>query len=167
MAPLQEFPYNREAAAAYANRWAFQRNPRYFDFSKLGGNCTNFASQCIYAGSGVMNYKPTYGWYYNSSSSRSPSWTGVVYLYNFLIGNKGAGPYGIQTSMDQVLPGDIAQLSFAHNVYSHTPVIVEIQGEPTLDHILIAANTFDANRRPLSSYEFQNIRFVHIAGVRK
>ena len=64
----------------------------------MGGDCTNFASQCIYAGSGVMNYTPTMGWYYSSGSNRSPSWTGVVYLYNFLTGNKSAGPYGVETN---------------------------------------------------------------------
>ena len=56
--------YNRANAVAYAKKWAYGRNPKYYDFSDLGGDCTNFASQCIYAGSGVMNYTPTYGWYY-------------------------------------------------------------------------------------------------------
>ena len=58
--------YNRANAVAYAKKWAYGRNPKYYDFSDLGGDCTNFASQCIYAGSGVMNYTPTYGWYYIS-----------------------------------------------------------------------------------------------------
>ena len=85
---LKEIGYQREAVLEYAKRWAKGRNPRYLDFEHLGGDCTNFASQCIYAGSGVMNYTPTMGWYYSSGSNRSPSWTGVVYLYNFLTGNK-------------------------------------------------------------------------------
>ena len=51
--------YNRANAVAYAKKWAYGRNPKYYDFSDLGGDCTNFASQCIYAGSGVMNYTPT------------------------------------------------------------------------------------------------------------
>ena len=55
--------YDRRSAAAYAQRWAYFRNPDFLDFSDLGGDCTNFASQCIYAGSGVMNFTPTYGWY--------------------------------------------------------------------------------------------------------
>jgi hypothetical protein len=56
--------YDRRAAVEYAHRWAYGRNPRYYDFEKLGGDCTNFASQCLYAGSGVMNYTPQLGWYY-------------------------------------------------------------------------------------------------------
>ncbi|MDE6790670.1 MAG: amidase domain-containing protein, partial [Clostridia bacterium] len=68
--------YDRRAAVAYARRWAFSRNPNYFDFSNLGGDCTNFASQCVYAGSGIMNYTPVFGWYYISADNRTASWTG-------------------------------------------------------------------------------------------
>ena len=94
---MKEIGYQREAVLEYAKRWAKGRNPRYLDFEHMGGDCTNFASQCIYAGSGVMNYTPTMGWYYSSGSNRSPSWTGVAYLYNFLTGNNSAGSYGVDT----------------------------------------------------------------------
>ena len=86
--------YNREKAVEYANRWAYGRNPAFYDFSELGGDCTNFASQCLYAGSGIMNFTPIFGWYYIDASNRTASWTGVEYLYNFLINNKGSGPQG-------------------------------------------------------------------------
>lgn len=46
--------YDRAAAVAYAHRWAFRRNPAYYDYEKIGGDCTNYASQCLYAGSGIM-----------------------------------------------------------------------------------------------------------------
>ena len=49
--------YNRDAAVAYAEKWALSRNPAFYNFSGIGGDCTNFASQCIYAGSGVMSYR--------------------------------------------------------------------------------------------------------------
>ena len=68
-------PYDRQAAVAYAHRWAYLRNPAFYNFDKLGGDCTNFASQCLYAGAGVMDYTPTFGWYYNSQYSRAPAWT--------------------------------------------------------------------------------------------
>ena len=51
-------PYDRRAAIRYAHRWAFGRNPRYYDYENIGGDCTNFASQCLYAGTGVMNFTP-------------------------------------------------------------------------------------------------------------
>ena len=43
-----------------------------------------------------MNYTPIFGWYYRSSSDRTASWTGVEYLYNFLIGNRSVGPYAVE-----------------------------------------------------------------------
>ena len=77
--------YNRQKAKEYAKIWAYKRNPRYYNYDSLGGDCTNFISQCIYAGSGVMNYTKTYGWYYNNANDKSPSWTGVDFLYNFFV----------------------------------------------------------------------------------
>ena len=82
-----EFAYNREKAVAYAHQWAYRRNPAFLDFQELGGDCTNYASQCIFAGAGIMNYTPVYGWYYINGNNRTASWTGVVYLYNFLTQN--------------------------------------------------------------------------------
>ena len=63
-------PYNRQAAVQYAHRWAYGRNPRFYDYQGLGGDCTNFASQCLYAGTGIMNFTPVYGWYYRSANER-------------------------------------------------------------------------------------------------
>ena len=77
--------YNRSQAVLYALFWAFSRNPAYYDFSYIGGDCTNFVSQSLYAGGEVMNFTPTFGWYFISSEDRSPSWTGVEFLYNFLV----------------------------------------------------------------------------------
>lgn len=165
-----ELTYDRQAAKDYARKWAYNRNPDYYDFSAIGGDCTNFASQCLLAGSyGVMNYAPTYGWYYRSVRDRAPAWTGVTFLYNFITANTGVGPYGYETSISRMEPGDIVQLSISGGDYHHSPVIVDILKEEdrTLDDILVAAHTYDTDRRPLSTYSAQKIRFLHIEGVRK
>ena len=100
-------PYDRRAAVAYAHRWAYHRNPDFYNFDELGGDCTNFASQCLYAGSGVMNYTPTFGWYYNSQYNRAPAWTGVPFFYNFLTRKQESpGPVGRETGPEEVRPGD-------------------------------------------------------------
>jgi len=39
-----EIVYNREKAIEYAQKWAYKRNPRYFDFEDIGGDCTNVVS---------------------------------------------------------------------------------------------------------------------------
>lgn len=43
-------PYDRLEAVIYAHRWAYGRNPAFYDYEEIGGDCTNYASQCIYAG---------------------------------------------------------------------------------------------------------------------
>ncbi len=158
---MRDIPYNRAAAVAYARRWALGRNPAYYDFEELGGDCTNFASQCIYAGAGVMNYTPETGWYYISVNDRAAAWTGVEYLYNFLVNNRSVGPYGHRVSQQEIQPGDIVQLGRSDGSFYHTPVILSVRPQ-----ILVAAHTYDALDRPLSSYNYDQVRFVHIDGVR-
>lgn len=159
--------YDRSKAVEYAHRWAFGRNHKYLDFEHLGGDCTNFASQVIYSGSGVMNYTPTFGWYYRSSYDRTPSWTGVNYLYNFLINNKGAGPFAQQVDVKDIQPGDIIQLAFrSSSSFDHSPVVVETGYPVSLNNILIAAHTYDRDYYPITNYKWVDIRFIHILGVR-
>ena len=158
-------PYNRDAAVEYANTWAYARNPAYFDFSDIGGNCTNFASQCIYAGSGVMNYTPVYGWFYISANNKAPAWTGVNELFRFLTTNRGSGPQGEVVTLNEIEPGDVIQLRFTDAPrFDHTPVVTDI-GDRTPDTILIAANSNDARCRPLSSYNYKELRPIHIYNV--
>ena len=158
---MREKAYDRNAAVSYARRWALSRNPAYYDFQNIGGDCTNFASQCIFAGAGVMNYTPTMGWYYRSVSDRSPSWSGVEYLHNFLVNNRSVGPYGEIVPQSQAQPGDIVQLGTYEGRFYHSPVITAVYPE-----ILVAAHTYDALDRPLSSYSYDTARFIHIEGVR-
>lgn len=158
---MRQRPYDRDAAVAYARRWALSRNPVYYDFQELGGDCTNFASQCLFAGAGIMNYTPVTGWFYRSASDRSASWTGVEYLYDFLTGNRSVGPYARAAERGSVLPGDIVQLGTRDGHFYHTPVITAVSPQ-----ILVAAHTFDALDRPLSTYSYAAARFLHIEGVR-
>lgn len=163
----REIGYDRDKAVAYARKWALGRNPRYFNFSGLGGDCANFASQCLFAGCGVMNHKPLFGWYYNSPDDRTPSWSGVKYLYNFLTGNTGAGPYANETPISAIAPGDIIQLATYMPDYHHTLVVLEAGPVPAPDNILIATHSYDNIDWPLKRYDYKKIRFLHIEGARK
>ena len=151
--------YNREKAVAYAKKWAYSRNPKYYNYDKIGGDCTNFISQCIFAGSGIMNYNEN-GWYYKNANNKSPSWTGVEFLYNFIVQNKGISIFGKEVDDNQVDIGDIIQLSFDGNIYGHTLIIVN------RENLSIASHTFDSYDRKLSSYNYRKARFIHIEGVR-
>lgn len=154
--------YNRNAAIEYAWKWAYSRNPRYIDFSNLGGDCTNFISQCIYAGSNVMNFTPDTGWYYISSSERAAAWTSANFLGKFLITNKGNGPLAIYTDINLLEKGDLVQLSFGDNVFTHSLLVIN-----TFPIITVATHTNDAYDRPLNSYNYELIRYLHIMGANK
>lgn len=152
--------YNRTRAVQYAERWAFSRNPAYDNFDALGGDCTNFVSQCLFAGGAKMNYRKTFGWYYIDLNNRAPAWTGVPYLYNFLTQNKGTGPYGIEVAVEALEPGDIVQLDFGAG-WKHTQLVVS-----TAQGIHVATHTDDSFNRPLDSYFYVKARYIHIVGVR-
>lgn len=158
---MREIPYDRDAAVAYARTWALGRNPDFYDFENVGGDCTNFASQCLYAGAGVMNFTSVMGWFYRSSYDRTASWSGVKYLYNFLVYNLAVGPYARLVPQAEAEPGDIVQLGTRYGDFYHSPVITAVS--PV---ILVAAHTFDALDRPLSDYAYDQARFLHIDGVR-
>ena len=155
-------PYRRDRAVEYARRYAFSQNPLFSDFEEIGGNCTNFVSQCVYAGSCKMNYTKTFGWYYISLNERSPSWSGVEFFYNFITSNAGVGPFGREATSDEVEIGDVIQLAKADGNFYHTLLIVGFDGE----EILVSAQSVDAFMRPLSEYEYDISRFIKIEGVR-
>ena len=159
--------YDAAATVRYAKKWAYKRNPAYYNFDGLGGDCTAFASQCLYAGSGVMNYTPTFGWYYISLRDRAPAWSGVQYFYNFLtdnlrgVGNK-VGPFGVAVTVDKVGLGDFIQLGDEHGKFYHTLVVTGFRGKEPL----VSSHSVDSSDRPLSSYRYYTARAIKILGVR-
>lgn len=155
-------PYLRVNAVRYARKFAFSQNPYFSSFRGIGGNCTNFVSQAIYAGSCQMNYTPTFGWYYISLNERSPSWTGVDYFYNFIINNRDVGPFGREAKLDELEIGDVIQLGRSGEGFYHTLLVVGFSGEDTL----VAAQTDDALDRPLRTYTNDFARYIKIEGVR-
>ena len=155
-------PYNREAARDYALKWAYGYNPDFYNFDKLGGDCTNFASQVLYAGGLPMNYTPTLGWYYISLNDRAPAWTGVNEFYRFLTTNTGVGPKAREVGIDEIQLADIVQINYGRDQsFDHTPVIVDV-GEKNPETILLAAHSCPAKNRPLSTYDYVDVRFLHI-----
>ncbi|MDR0314925.1 MAG: amidase domain-containing protein [Oscillospiraceae bacterium] len=157
--------YNRDRAVEYAHKWAFGRNSAYYNFDGMGGDCTNFVSQCIYAGGAVMNYVPDLGWFYVSSKKRSAAWSGVQYLYNFLTKNKSVGPYGHEAPISETHIGDVIQLRFDKDSYTHSLFVVKVGEEPSENNIYISCHTMDSDNRPLNSYDYTSHRLIHIDGI--
>ena len=107
-----------------------------------------------------MNYTKDTGWYYKNGNDKSPTWSGVEYLYKFLTQNKGIGPYAKEVKQEEVEIGDIAQISFDNIKFAHTLVIVKIENVKDLSKIFIASHTFDSFNRAISSYKLKKIRYI-------
>ncbi len=157
--------YNRDLAIEYAYHWWNSYNPKFYNFENLGGDCTNFVSQCLWYGGIDMLYTPL-GWYYSNLNNRSPSWTGVDEFFNFATNNNDL--YGVKAKVcyiDDLQIGDIVQMMQNNeNDYHHTMLVTKlIQNKyRTLDDILITAHTYNVKDKILSSYNFKKIRFLKI-----
>ncbi|GIE36756.1 hypothetical protein Ait01nite_098010 [Actinoplanes italicus] len=80
--------YDRDAAVGYALRYALNRNEAYYDWShrELGGDCTNFLSQVMFAGGwrydeplveNPVSRRDSSFWYYRPDDPSTSSWTWV------------------------------------------------------------------------------------------
>lgn len=159
---LSEYSLDIGAELDYARKWAFGRNPAYYDFSATVGDCTNFISQCLYAGGAVMNYARDVGWYYASVGDRAAAWAGAGFLRQFLLSNRGVGPFGEPAELSSVRSGDLIML-FGGGRFYHTLLVMSVIGGMPY----VAAHSFDALDRPLSGYYYEQAYGIRIIGARR
>ena len=107
------------------------------------------------AGGAEQNYSQN-GWYFNSINDRSPSWSGVNELYEFLVSEHDVGPRARVVDVYEAMAGDIVQLGSFENGYYHSLIIVDPE------NMLVAAHTVDSDYRPLSSYNYDYFRVLHV-----
>ena len=74
---------------------------------------------------------------------------------------------GRPCALEEIRPGDVIQLSFKGEGYQHTPVVVAARPPFRPEDILVAAHSYDADNRVLSSYEYRLIRPIQILGVNR
>ncbi len=164
---LIEIEYNRYAAVDYALKWAYSRNPEFYNFQDLGGDCTNYVSQCLYAGCGIMNYSGfENGWYYINANDRSASWTGVRYLRRFLLTNEGTGVFGEAVPLERIKPGDVIQLRNNADILYHSLFVSYVKEPVNPQNIFICAHSIDARDKRLSTYNYASAEGIHILGAR-
>lgn len=153
--------YNRNKAVDYARAWALNKNPEFFHFDGIGGDCTNFISQCLLAGGGIMNYDKYYGWFYIDKNNRAPSWTSVKYLQRFLLGNHSPGFRCKILPIEDLEVGDIIQIRQNPDNFNHSVIVSKI----TNREIYVCAHSYDALDKPLSSYNYLELVGIHIIGI--
>ena len=85
--------YNRGTAASYWDQYTYTPNSQYYDYSNVGGDCTNFVSQGLKAGGmptrGTVGYADYKNWYYNGKDVpfRSKSWTDADWFRKYWANN--------------------------------------------------------------------------------
>ncbi|CAI6080231.1 amidase domain-containing protein [Cohnella sp. JJ-181] len=142
-------PYDREAAAAYAEAWWDKGNPAYETFEV---NCTNYVSQCLFAGGAPMNYtgKRESGWWYHGQSGDqerwSYSWAVANSLQHYLSQPRPAGLRATRVERpEQLSPGDVICYDWDGNgQYRHNTIVTAAtpEGMP-----LVNANTVPSRHR--------------------
>lgn len=164
-------PYRRDQVVAYADRWWNEPNPAYENFEV---NCTNYVSQCVFAGHAPMNYtdRRDSGWWYKGRSGGQELWS-----YSWAVSNAFeaylAAPHaeGMRaTAVEQpreLQLGDVITYDWdGDGRYQHSTVVTAFdrQGMP-----LVNANTVSSRHRYWDyrdSYAWTDrtrYRFFHIA----
>lgn len=192
VAPLSVTPpwstYNRTAAVAYAQGWAYGFNPSFWNYSApaYGGDCTNFASQVLLAGGAVMDSSgshPNYRWFWfndTPTTGRSASWTSVMSFHDYLTAPTidWEGPFGnvlIGSNLGirlGALNGDMVQIDKGRNgIWDHTMIIVGKEYgyfpfNPTAPVLKVAAHSDPCHDDYLLQHVGWNdrIRIIQIGG---
>ncbi|MBQ9845121.1 MAG: amidase domain-containing protein [Oscillospiraceae bacterium] len=168
--------YDREKAVEYAAQWCNKRSSEYLEYDLYGGNCQNFASQCIHAGGMDMDIKGSYTcqWkfygkdlnFYQSAAGRSYSWIGVDEFYTYAVNNSGTG-LALQPdiSLEYAEKGDVIQVG-AYYKWRHSLVVADVLRDENgnVTEIILASNTADRWNYPLSAYIYTYPRLIHVDG---
>jgi len=170
--------YNRDAAVEYARQWWNGRNytGHYLAYDEFGGNCQNFASQCIHAGGIKMDYTGVHDvqWKFydenlNNKSTprgRSYSWTGVDMFYSYAVNNYSDGLVTLtDIPYEYAQKGDIVHVG-AYRQWRHALLVSDVvkNADGSLKDIVVASNTADRWNYPLSAYIYTGARLIHILG---
>ena len=169
-----QYAYDRQAAAAYADRYVDERNDAWPDYAGSGGNCQNFASQVLLAGGIPMDIygDAVWKWYSDEVSNspgaqgRSSSWTGVNQFVEYAAANTG---YGLVAETEAPYfsgePGDLLHMGIDGD-WGHTVVIASAvtNGQGEVVDYLVDSNTGNLRNYPANLYGYPEIILTRIGG---
>lgn len=151
---------DRVTAVKYARDNALIINPQWGNYESMGGDCTNFTSQCLYNGKVPFDSSGTYKWYWYSDSNRVPPWTGATEFRQYALGNNSAttnnyGLYAKASSWGYVIQSDIVQLGGSSPYHSMFISAIVADLYDNITDYLICQHSTSAQERlkdyPLSS----------------
>ncbi|MCI3920601.1 amidase domain-containing protein [Paenibacillus sp. TRM 82003] len=129
----RSYTYDREAARAYADRHWNEPNPQFIHFDV---DCTNYVSQCLYAGGAPMNYTGVResGWWYKGKSGGreqwSYSWSVAHALHWYLMGRRSGGLRAEQVgAAGELTIGDVICYDFdGDGRFEHSVIVTGADG---------------------------------------
>lgn len=146
--PARLVRYRREDAVAYADQWWNSGNPEFEEFEV---NCTNYISQCLFAGGAPINYtgRRETGWWYKGYVSGqeqwSYSWAVSDSLENYLARNRSGLTATLIERPEQLQLGDVIFYDWnGDGRYQHSTIVTAFDagGMP-----LVNANTVSSRHR--------------------
>lgn len=174
----------------YAKKYAgSNRSSLFCDYTTMGGDCQNYASQCIWYGLGgvesstaVNNYNfPMVGpsssnrrWYNDRPGNHTGSWTVVGSFADYVVAGDTSfvGLYGTVTNgVANAQVGDIIQIrKIGETSFCHSYVVISVTGSAgrrTADNIWVCAHTKDVSNVILSGQVDSTYvyRTVHVGGI--
>lgn len=160
--------YDRQSAVQYATRYALVPNKKYKYFGvnqRIGGDCTNFVSQCLKAGGIPFSYDKKNPWWYNFEASTnvcSLSWSVAHSLFLHLrksADNNTKGAKALQTNnVSDLELGDLIFYENKSGVIFHSTIITAFSGIP-----LVSQHSVEAlNVSYIKPYYVAKTHFVKI-----
>ncbi len=190
--------YNQNFAAIYASQYCTSTgintqsyyNPNFHNYTGEGGDCMNFASQCVFAGFSGSDDNPidttaipmdrdgansVSGQWYKDSAS----WTGTLSFQSYVNSsytncnsgnNLQIDKYTFQTnstvptSQQNYLLGSVVMVRDLQNDIGHAMVVTKVTGG-SLSQIYVTAHTNDVKLSPLSQHCTSNDEFYVLRPV--
>lgn len=130
--------YNRSAVANYAATYWSSYNSNYCNYNPYGGDCANFASQCIHAGNayftGAYNDYAS-SWWYNFGGSNPTAKSSTTWRY-------------CPSQVSFILDGWASSVSSASSLSTGDLIYYDWGGDGVWDHVAIVTG-FDSSGNPL------------------
>lgn len=166
--------YQRDQAAAYAQRYGIDPNPDYVYIAD--NDCTNFISQCLRAGGARNHYHESHPWWY-ADGQMSGSWSVASMLYWYILvstqNNQGITAQTFYQSTGESLslqiynaiaPGDLIQYRDDEGRIRHSTIITGFMDAARGTEPLVTQHTRNAVNIPWRK-AFPTAIFHHITGV--
>ena len=165
--------YDRVKAVDYSYKYITKRNPDYFAYDTLGGNCQNLVSQSLHYSGIPYDLSGDYVWKHYDSKldettnkvGRSASFTGAQNFYDYIIYNKGTGICSDPNI--NIFYADIGDVGHVGNkVYSHAVIISKIikDDNGNVIDMLVNCNTATLKDYPFLAYVYPKKRIIKILG---